>query len=45
MVLAEHWLGMVGYQRKDVVVAVGFLCVWELHGVLVPVGHPYVGSP
>ena len=44
MVLAEHLLGMVGYQLKGVVVPVGFLCLWELCVVLVPVAHPYVGS-
>ena len=45
MVLAECLLGTVGYQLKDVVVAVGFLCLRELCVVLVLVAHPYVGSP
>ena len=45
MVLAEHLLGTVGYQLKDVVVAVGFLSLRELCVVLVLVAHPHVGSP
>ena len=45
MVLAERLLGTVGYQLKDVVVAVGFPCLRELCVVLVLVAHPYVGSP
>ena len=44
MVLAERLLGMVGYQLRNVVVAVRFLCLLECH-VVVLVAHSYVGLP
>ena len=44
MVLAEHLLGTVGYQLKNVVVAVRFPCLLELH-VVVLVVRSYVGLP
>ena len=44
MLLAERLLGMVGYQLKNVVVAVRFLCLLEFH-VVVLAACSYVGLP
>ena len=44
MVLAEHLLGMVGYQLRNVVVAVRFPCLLEFC-VVVLVARSYVGLP
>ena len=42
--LAEHLLGMVAYQPREVAVAVGFPCLLELRMVVL-VAHSYAGLP
>ena len=42
--LAEHLVGTVVYQPREVVVAVGFPCLLEFRAVVL-VAHSYAGLP